>query len=98
MDSPPAIVINDPGGYVWAHEALGRKYAKDGSKLVVVYCASACLNLIALVPKENVCFRRSAWVGYHTGAQSPSGIESPTTMRWERGREWIARGYRECGK
>lgn len=98
IDAPPAIVINDPGGLVWQHRALAQKYAKDGTHLIVVYCASACLDFLAIVPKANVCFRRSAWIGYHTPAALPGVTESPTTMRWERGADWIERGYRECKK
>lgn len=96
MDQPPSIILNDPGGLVWAHRALGQKYAKDGTHLVVAYCASACLDILAIVPRENVCFRGSAWIGYHTAAQRTDGTEPTYSMRWERGRDWIARGYQEC--
>lgn len=102
MDQPPAIVLNDPGGYVWVHRALGQKYAKEGTHLIVAYCASACLDILAIVPRENVCFRPSAWIGHHTPAQHANVsngtccVEDPNTMRWERGLDWIARGYSEC--
>lgn len=98
MNQPPAIVLNDPGGYVWEHRALARRYAKDGTKLIVAYCASACLDIIAIVPRDNVCFRPSAWIGYHTSAALPGVTENTATMRWERGRDWIARGYQKCEK
>ncbi len=90
MDVP--VIINDSGGYVWAHEALGQLYAERGSKLQVIYCASACLDLIARIPKENLCFTRAAWIGYHT--KNDHGLTYK--MRWERGTDWIARGYRQC--
>lgn len=89
-------IINDAGGSIHAHYLLGLHYAEVGAHLIVVYCASACLYLLAAVPRDHVCFRPSAWVGYHTAAQRPDGTESPTTMRWERGTDWIARGYKRC--
>lgn len=96
MDQSPAIVINDPGGLVWEHVGLGKHYAQTGARLIVFYCASACLDLIAQVPRDKVCFRRSAWVGYHTVAQRRDGTEATYTMRWERGKDWIKKGYAEC--
>ena len=90
------IVINDPGGVILQHTFQGMVYAKTGAFLKVVYCASACLGLIAQVPKDHICFMPSAWIGYHTSEQGVDGYEQTWTMRWERGRDWIARGYRPC--
>ena len=95
------VLINDPGGYIWQHIALGQHYAAIGAKLAVIYCASACLMLLDQVPKANICVYPQAWIGYHTAAQhnNPDGTcctESTTTMRWERGSDMIARGYRSC--
>ena len=89
------IIINDPGGYIWQHIAIGQHYAQIGAKLIIVYCASACLNLLAQVPASNVCFRPSAWIGYHVHQQA-DGYEPTTSMRWERGRDWIAKGWASC--
>ena len=93
------ITINDPGGIIRDHVLLGQHYAKIGAYLVVKYCASACLFLISQVPQDHVCFTPSAWIGYHTEHQLPQsqgGTENPNTMRWERGRDWIAKGYKQC--
>lgn len=90
------VIINDPGGDVSHHIVMGAFYAWSDSFLKVVYCASACLNLIAQVPKDHVCFTPSAWIGYHTAEQRLDGTESVSTMRWERGRDWIKKGYRQC--
>ena len=91
-----AVTINDPGGYIWQHIALGQHYAAVGAKLAVIYCASACIMLLDQVPKSNICVYPQAWFGYHTDQRFPDGSESPTTMRWERGTDWIKRGYRTC--
>lgn len=90
-----AIVVNSPGGYVWVYEALGKKYRREGTKLIVAYCASACVLMLDLVPKENICFRASAWIGYHRD-EHLTGSEPAWLMTWERGRDWINKGYREC--
>ena len=97
------LIINDPGGVILQHVFLGKQYAALGTKLAVKYCASACLSLLAQVPQTNICFYPDAWIGYHTAAMRPNEagiccVESPTTMRWERGRDWIARGYSDCRK
>ena len=97
------VTLLDPGGYVMSHYWYGKTLAMIGAKVKVVFCASACiLWLIPVIPKENVCFTRTAWIGYHTAAQhnNPDGTcctESTTTMRWERGSDMIARGkYTQC--
>ncbi len=91
-----SVVINDPGGSLLEHLTQGYQYAVHGTHLVVVYCASACLLLLAQVPRDHVCFRPSAWIGYHTAARQADGTESTTTMRWERGKDWIKKGYKAC--
>lgn len=95
MVEAPPVVINSPGGYVWVYEALGKKYRLEGTKLIIAYCASACVLLLDAVPQENICFRASAWIGYHRGDHM-TGPEPAHMMTWERGRDWIKKGYREC--
>ena len=90
------MLLNDPGGLVGFHILLGKHLAAAGTKVVVVFCVSACLNLLAQLPKENVCFRPDAWIGFHSAAQRADGTEDTTTMRWERGRDWIAKGWKSC--
>ena len=91
-----AIIINCPGGNIVQHVLTGLHYLQTGASVAVIYCASACLNLIGQIPPERVCFYPQAWIGYHTAARLPDGTEPTWTMRWERGRDWIARGYPEC--
>lgn len=96
------VIVNDPGGFVGQHIAQGAFYAEVGTKLIIAYCASACLMMVAQVPKENVCVRPDAWFGYHTLAAhlNEHGVcctESTQTMQWLRGREWAkANGYALC--
>jgi hypothetical protein len=95
------LTINDHGGLIGTHVALGKAYAAAGVHVAVKYCASACLFLLMQMPHSLVCFYPDAWIGYHTSAAYPNakGIcceESTTTMRWERGADWIARGYAKC--
>ena len=94
--NPQSISIIDYGGLFGAHITQGTLYAKAGAFLKIKYCASACLLMLAQVPQDHVCVYRDAWFGYHTAAQDANGYESPTTIRWERGRDWIARGYTPC--
>jgi hypothetical protein len=56
--------------------------------------------MLAQVPADHVCYYPDAWIGTHSAAYyaSVSVTESPTTMDWERGRDLIARGARECGR
>lgn len=89
------LTIIDYGGTLGAHIAAGKYYAAHGIMLKVLYCASACMMMLLQVPKEQVCFYPQAWIGDHSAAWS-GGMESPTTMIWERGRDWIAKGYRSC--
>lgn len=96
IDAPP-VVINSPGGYLWVADVLAQKYAREGTKLIVQYCASSCRLILAVVPQENICFRASAWIGYHRDDHW-TGAEPTSAMSWERGSDWIKRGYRECGK
>jgi hypothetical protein len=90
------LILNDPGGFIPGHVAYGAFLASIKMHVVVVYCASACLNLIAQIPHDYICFRPSAWIGYHTDKRNEDGTENPNTMRWERGSDWIVRGYRSC--
>ena len=95
------MIINDPGGNVFQHAFDFAVLAAQGVMFEIVYCASACVMALIAVPKEQVCFYPSAWIGYHTAAKHPDEqgrccVESPTTMRWERGRDLINRGYNQC--
>ena len=90
------FIINDPGGYIGMHIMQGKIYAAMKANLIIVYCASACLNMLAQVPVDNVCFEPSAWIGYHSAKFDGVHPESPATMRWERGSDWIAKGWRKC--
>lgn len=72
--------------------------ALNGVYFKVLYCASACIMAIQTVPMNQVCVYRSAWFGYHSALQNKDGSESPTTMNWERGTAWIAKGYADCQK
>jgi hypothetical protein len=87
------VLINDPGGFLGAHIALGKSYAALGAKLAVKYCASACLMLLAQVPQQNVCFYDDAWIGTHAQYDH---AEIARDMIWERGRDWIKQGYGKC--
>ena len=91
--------IIDYGGTLGAHVAQGKAYAAAGTYLAIKYCASACIFMLAMVPKDHVCFYPDAWIGFHTEQQLPQwlgGTENPNTMRWERGKKWIAKGYKSC--
>lgn len=90
------IIINDPGGYIWQHVALGQLYAQQGAHLVVAYCTSACFDLLAQVPFDHIYIRPSAWMGRHSAVFDGLHPESTTTMIWERGSDWIARGWAKC--
>lgn len=90
------MILNDPGGSILQHLHLGQHYAAESIHLTVVYCASACIYLLAAMPHDLVCFKPSAWIGYHTAQQRADGTESPSTMRWERGTDWIRKGYKAC--
>ena len=93
------VTIIDYGGLLGEHVAQGKAYAAAGVMVAVKYCASACIFMLAMVPSDHKCFYPDAWIGFHTEHQLPQwqgGTESPTTMRWERGRDWIAKGFKPC--
>jgi hypothetical protein len=97
------VIINDPGGSIVQHAFDFAVMAASGAMFQVIYCASACVMALATVPKDQVCFYPSAWIGYHTEAAGPDAsgrccFEATNTMRWERGRDLVARGYRECSR
>jgi hypothetical protein len=91
------VTIIDYGGTLGSHIALGKAYAAAGVHVAVRYCASACLMLLAQLPQTRVCYYPDIWIGSHSAAWT-GGAENPATMDWERGRDLIARGARECGK
>jgi len=91
------VNIIDYGGTLGAHVAAGKAYAAAGVLLKVKYCASACLMMLAQVPRAQICVFPDAWIGNHSTGWN-GGTESAATMVWERGRDWIARGWRECGR
>ena len=99
-DTINTVTIIDYGGTIGAAIAQGKAYALAGTHLAVKYCASACVTMLSLVPQANVCFYPDAWIGYHTEAMySVAGIcciENPNTMVWQRGKDWIKRGYKPC--
>ena len=90
------MVIIDPGGSALMHGYQYGLWAAQGVMFKVKYCASACVMALMTVPPAQVCFYPDAWIGTHTAAMDANGNESPSTMRWERGREWIAKGWRKC--
>lgn len=90
------MIVNDPGGSIVQHAFAYTLLALKGTFFKVVYCASACIMAIETVPMKQVCVYQQAWFGYHTSTVDANGNEATSTMRWERGREWIERGYKEC--
>ena len=95
------VILNDPGGFISGHIAYGAFLKAIHAKVIVVYCASACLALLSQLDHDQVCFRPQAWIGHHTAAQhnNPDGIcciEDTNTMRWLRGVDMIARGWQAC--
>ena len=94
-----SVTIIDYGGLLSEHIEQGKAYAAAGVIVVVKYCASACIFMLAMVPADHKCFYPDAWIGFHTEhqlAQWRGGTEQSNTMRWERGRQWIAKGYKSC--
>ena len=90
-------IVNDPGGSIVQHAFDYTVLALNGAYFKIMYCASACIMAIMTVPMDQVCVYPQAWFGYHVH-QRADGFESPTTMRWERGKDWIAKGYAECSR
>jgi hypothetical protein len=92
------VVINDQGGLLGAHVADGKALAASGAYIAVKFCAATCLMLLAQVPVNRVCFYPDAWIGTHSAGFYDSGAtsENGSMMIWERGRDFIARGRRNC--
>lgn len=87
--------IIDYGGTLGSHIALGKAYAAAGTHLAIKFCASACLMMLAQVPRDHVCIYPDVWFGFHSAAWH--GLSEPAqSMIWERGREWVAKGYAQC--
>ena len=89
------VTIIDYGGPLGAAIAKGKAYAVAGAHLAVKLCASACLFTLMQVPRDHVCFYPDAWIGYHSPAWTGRS-EPASQMIWERGRDWIAKGYQPC--
>lgn len=94
------MTLIDYGGKIGEHLALGHALIASGQIIAVKYCASACLMILAMFAAKpetmkRLCVYPDAWIGYHVHPFA-NGSESPTTMRWERGRDWIAKGYTPC--
>lgn len=88
-------LINSLGGTIGEAIALGQHYAAIGAHLKVVLCASACLFTLAQVPHDHICFPPDAWLGDHSRAWH-GGPERTQTMVWWRGRDMIAKGWKQC--
>lgn len=93
-----SVVINDPGGSIVQHAFDFTVMVLNGTFFKVIYCASACVMALSIVPMKQVCFYPQAWIGYHTTAQREDGTENSNTMRWERGKDWITNGYEQCAR
>lgn len=94
------VIVNDSGGSIVQHAFDYTVMALNGVHFEVMYCVSACVMAITLpvVTKDKICVVPQAWIGYHTDMQRSDGTESPTTMHWERGKDWIKNGYQECSR
>lgn len=90
------FIVNDPGGSIAQHAFDYTILYLNGVYFKVLYCASACIMAINLVPVKQVCIYSQAWFGYHTNFQRKDGTENTNTMRWERGQIWINKGYKSC--
>jgi hypothetical protein len=93
MDQPPAIVqvLTDHGGTLGERTAVLNWIRREGIAVEIVgTCASAC-EWFKTLPRDQVCFWPSAWIGRHTHFSFPDD-----SIEWRRGRDAIAAGYREC--
>ena len=92
---PPAIVqiLTDHGGTLGERVAVTEWLKRNGISVQIIgVCASACIWLFTL-PRDQVCVAPDAWIGSHSHLGSPDD-----TIEWQRGRDLIAQGQRECAR
>lgn len=96
IQQPPAIIqiTQDSGGTIGERQAVLGWLRRSGARVGIIgVCGSSCYWLLTL-PKDKVCVTSTAWFGYHSHLGEPDDV-----IRWERGRDVIARrGVTECGR
>lgn len=93
LDTPPAIieVLTDHGGSLGERGFVMDWLKRNGVQVHIVgTCISACTWLLTL-PPDQICVAPQAWIGSHVRDDL-----STDELRFERGRDLIERGYREC--
>jgi hypothetical protein len=64
------IVLQDqPGGFLPPHQRLFEVLEASGNDIEIRgKCPSACTFVLSYIPKERLCFHRTAWLGFHHAA------------------------------
>jgi hypothetical protein len=91
MDQPPAIVevMTDYDGTTAERQAMINWLTKNGVQVRILgTCALSCTRFLTL-PPDQVCVSPAAWIG---------AKDNTNELRWERGRDLIDRGYRQCAR
>lgn len=99
------VIRNDPGGVIANYIEKYTAIAARGDRVVIAGgCNSACTLLLGIVPRERVCVRAGARLGFHSasyvfdGGYSASGTELMWRHYPERVRAMLrARGWNGNG-
>jgi hypothetical protein len=76
------IVLQDQsGGFISGYERLFEVLEASGNKIEIRgRCLSACTLVLTYIPKERLCFHKTAWLGFHH-ARSLYGTVTETSQR-----------------
>jgi hypothetical protein len=92
-------IKNDPGGRLDKFIAKYKKLTRQKEKIVVTgYCNSSCTLMLGIIPRERVCVRPGATLGFHSSYIWPSFYYAKGTLEmWAHYPEDVRALIREKG-
>ena len=85
--SKPTVLYLEEGGFIFEHMRRWRQLGQSDADVEIRGpCFSACTLIIAVVPKEQLCFGDYASLEFHAASDLSGRIAIPATM-------WMLRQY-----
>jgi hypothetical protein len=73
------VLQNESGGYLAIYQYRFETLAAKGDDVQIRgKCLSACTLVLAYIPRERLCFHKTAWLGFHRASLSDGAVNELT--------------------